>query len=285
MPQSDKQFGAMVQGVPCAIDLTGGEEAAVVESVPAGQGFQSKVMFHCYWGQRFDLIKALCGTATGTAGGITRTVPFQYPDNPNAYCLSIESIAGTKFRKRDDGFASYEFAHLAALFARPSWSFDADVVDDPSGLPWTTTRIKLSGEIFSPPGGTYYWKYNMQPVPESAVGLVRSRQEISQTRHWLPYPPIDEVMAYIGTANSVEVTLGNHVYTVGTMLFVGANITEGLDCIGNRIYEAEYSYLANDEVDWNSILARDGNYHLVNSKPDGSGVFPFAYADAYGNLP
>lgn len=276
-----------VNGYPAQIRLRDDGSDAITESVPDEKGMVATVEFLVDWATRQDFLKALAGSATLAGGVAVRTPPFAYPPNPELYCSAIGEIRGIKPRRTDSGWIEYRKAVVPAVFKKPSWLFDAaDPAgqNDPSGVPWTTTRFRVSSEVLSPPAGSYYFA-NGGPVPQSSLGFVRPRAEISLTRHWMPWVPLQESMELAGACNEFEIRIGNRIFPRGCILYGGMNATDSVDTLGNKVFEVEYIFLGNFEVEWNEIMDRDGAWKLVNTAADLSGDYPFFYDDLWGKLP
>lgn len=280
----------VVNGVSASIYVgEDGESGGIVESWPES-GPVATVHFKVPWAERHKLMQALAGPVI-TVGGLTRRVPFAYPDSPNLYCMEIGQTRGLKYRTREDGWGSYESAVFPATFKVPAWQFEAGDPGDPnrdaSGQPWTTTKIKTSGEVLSVPGGTYLWVAGPdagKPVEESQLGIVRPKVEIEMTRHWMPWIPLAAIRAAVGKLNESPITIGDQVFAKGELLFAGANTSVDTDTMGNVVQEVGYTLLGQDS-DWNTLIARDSSYRLVSTNGTTSGTTPFAYADWWATLP
>jgi hypothetical protein len=211
-----------VGGKRCALYF--GEDGAanpIVEEVNAsgGEGPKVTALMQCAWPDRFDVYKGLLGSAAATAsGGIARVLPFRYPDSPNLWCLDVGQVVPIKPQWSGSWFTAAG-ARFPAIFGVPRWSFDAASTTDPSGQPWTTTRVRVSAEVVTVPVGTFVWTAGKQagkPVPDSQLGILAPRNEISMTRHWMPFVPLRQVNALIGTVNSRPIILGDHATTSAT---------------------------------------------------------------------
>lgn len=279
-----------VGGKRCALYF--GEDGTanpVTEQVNAegGEGPRATAIMQCLWPERYDVFRGLLGTSIVAGGVIVRTLPLAYPDSPNLWCLDVGQVVPVKPRWGGAWFTA-ELARFPATFGVPRWSFDAEAASDPSGQPWTTTRVRVSAEVTSVPTGTFVWTAGDQAgkkVPDSQLGLLAPRNEISMTRHWMPFVPLRQVNGFIGTLNSQPIVLSDHTYAPGYVLFAGFNATESVDTLGNRTYEVEYVMLGSITHDWNALLDRGLVYRLVNTKQDRSGNYPFTYSDFWNGLP
>jgi hypothetical protein len=280
----------VIGGVTAAVAFTDGD-ASIEESVPEGQdGPRVTVTFECAYADRYGLVRGLAGSATGGAGSIVRVAPFAYPPSPNLYCIAVPSIRGVGW-KWAGSWATAREARVTATFGVPRFGFEAAGSNpDPTGLPWTTTRFRITAEFLKPTyGGTFYWTnggpQNGKPVPDSGLSLILPHSEVSITRHMMPYIPIAEALEYAGSVNSAPITLSNYTFPAGTILFVGMNATESADSIGNKIFEAEYIFVANYLQRWNDVLQSDGFFYPVNTDASGSGDDPYPSADLFAVLP
>lgn len=283
-----------IGGVPCTLAMDD-PFGALEESQPE-TGATAMARFQCAWPQRYALVQGLIGTGRST-------LPFTWPGSPNLKCLSIGTITGAgKLRILQiaegtapnilpAGWAAYDWAIVPANFGVLPYAMAEGTVEnpikDPSGQPWTTTRFRVNAEILQPPGGTFYYigaaPIGGTPIDKSAIGITRPKIEISMTRHRVDVVQVDALMGLIGTLNDAVLTFADHVFDIGTLLFAGFNGTENFDSLGNMTYEVEYSVLGQD-VDWNKIMAKDADFYMSNSKPDGSGREPFLYSD-FADIP
>ena len=264
-----------------AVEDTGG--SAITEAIDQ-EGPTASVIFQCAYANRYTLIKGLMGTVIANGRQIVRVPPYQYPPSPNLYCQSISNVYGIKARRDTSGWLIYDTARLTANFAVPKWQFNQAAPggqNDPSGQPWTITKTKTSAEVFTPPGGSYYVGPfpGGKPAEESSIGVVRPRTEISITRKFMPFLPLNEIQLLAGKVNQDTFIIGNRGLTAGMVLFVGANSEPSNDPAGNPTQDIEYTFMANDDYDWNTFQAKDGTWQALNTKADGSGSKPFASGD------
>jgi hypothetical protein len=294
-----------INGIDCAIKIDGDASDSVVESQSWGEGPRAVVRLTCPWNSRYAVLKGLAGSSTLAGKQIVRTAPFQYPPSRNLYCTEIASITAIGKPQPDTNLGWITFADatgsggtkakavITAVFTVPKWQFTTDPANgqnDPSGQAWTTTRFKVSAEVFTPGSTTFKWQTGAAStgnVTSSNIGIIRPRTEISLTRHWMPYIPLDYVQTTcVGNLNLNPITFSDHTYPKGAILFASMNSTETADTLGNIVQEVEYIMLANgNDVDWNKLLDVDGNYYFINTKTDQSGNYPYGYADWYTSLP
>ncbi len=257
-------------------------EDGIVEEFPEEGGPRASVTFKVPWEQRYALIAGLRGSISLSGDRIIRTPPFRYPDNTNLICTQTGQVRGVKPRRRDDGWLAYKWAFVPVTFTVPTWqAFGEGDVADPSGQPYVTTKFKLSAEVFTPPLGAYFYAAGTksgQQVEESSVGVVRSRAEISMTRHRLPYVPLDGIMELDGVVNDEEVVIGDKAFPRGCLLFAGASSDPQPDpATGAMLQDVEFTLLGNCNIEWNEFMDPTGAWVPINDKADGSGDPPFEY--------
>ena len=274
-------------GLAEATILTGADgSGTVTEEVDSEVGLVATVPFQCRYADRFEVYKGLAGGTFYAGGVVVRYLPFAYPPSPSLYCMGISGGRGVKLAS-SEGWPAWKLWQFQAKFQTPAWGIE-NGDNDPSGEPWTTTRVRVSAEVTEVPLGTFLWtsgSQSGQQVPESGLGILVPRNEISMTRHWVPYVPLADVNGYIGTLNNSPIVMSDYTYPKGYVLFAGFNATESVDTLGNRTYEIEYVLLGSTTHDWNKLLAKDMVYRYVNTAADASGSYPFGYSEFYNNLP
>lgn len=276
-----------IGGVSCRIFIADG----ITESWPADSGATADVTFKCAWSDRYTLARALKGYINPAAYAFVIVVPYQYPPSPNLFCTSIGEIRGIGPFTDSSGWLQYKWALLPAHFTLPTYQAFPSVdsaSDDPSGLLYTTTKFKVSSEVFTPPGGAYFYVGGAdagKPVEESHVGFVRPRCEIEMVRHKFPFVPLDACMSIEGgIVNDDTVTFADHTFPRGTLLFTGMDSDPQPGSIeGILLWDLTFTFLGNATIEWNAFMDRAGKFNLINTKPDGSGDFPFNYI-SFNNL-
>ena len=190
-------------------------------------------------------------------------------------CLYTGDIRGIKWRTDVDGsitgtvgWGYYEEAVIPARFAAPAWQTTLTAPGyqhggaipklgsyDPSGLPYTTTKIGAQGEVFIPPHGAYQWKANGTPIPEGHVGLIKAKHEIAITRHYMPFIPIESISKIVGRVNIKPIQLGDHLFQKGTMMSLGLGDVEGYsDLSGNTCYDITYNFQPSAPIDFSKAF-------------------------------
>lgn len=280
----------VIGGVSCEIYHGDGKGEEGIRESLTSDGPHATVKLICAWTDRYKVVKGLGGTATGTTS-ITRIPPFKYPDSPNMRCVAISDISGIKFAKRADGWGTYTRAVLTAEFGILPYGVDASdpaTVSDPSGVPYSTTRFHVNGEVLHLPAGVM--KFTDGPdsgkvITDTSENLTLSHMEISLTRHMMPYVPVFESMYFVGSLNLNPVKIGNKTFPKGYILYLGMNATQTVDSAGSITYEVEYNFLCNEDHDFNETLDSTVAWVLINTKVDKTGEFPFNYFDWWNGLP
>jgi hypothetical protein len=277
-----------VGGVPCWLVLED-PHGAIGEAWPP-DGPAADALFKCPWYDRYTVAQTLVGFGRGTPA-------WPWPGSPNIRCLSLGRIVGSG-RPRTlqvprgetpniipAGWVEYDHAIIPANFGVLPYGTGepGNPVTDPSGQPWTTTRFRFSGEVLTPPNNTFVYVGGALagvPVSNSLVGITRPKLEISLTRHKVDAAfDMLALSNLIGRVNTATFTIGNYGFPEGYVLFGGFSANEQRDSLGNITYEFEYGLLCNFDASWNSVMAKDAEFHLLNTKEDESGNYPFEYVD------
>lgn len=292
MPTTDPDAQVTIGSVAATIRFEDLSESITSE------GPSASVVFQCPYDSRFDLIAGLAGgSKKDDTGKIVYTTPYAYPFGTNMYVREIPRIVGIgKPKRRSDGWPTWDIARVSATFGVPRWGFDA-TTGDLSGRPWTTTRCRVNAEVVVPPGGTFYYSElpehysgnvdNGKPLREGQAGLIHVVNEFTVTRHWMPYIPLEEIDALIGTVNDVDTLVGDHLYEDGQLLFAAFDYTETIDMLGKVVYECSYTVLAKtgERNTWNAVLDSSAVQHIINTEADESGEYPYKYSDFWYSLP
>ena len=270
-----------VLGVPVTIDLEGMGERAVVERFGPG-GMEADVIFKAPYNRRFDVIKGLLGGSVGAGKTLTYWKPIRYPPLPQLFCTSIGDCTGIKPFTDNLGWVNYKYVRIPAHFSVPTWDAIPGLpTPDPSGIERTTTRFRVSSEVFSPPIGSYYYiggAYNGNPVAASSQSVMRSKVEVVMTRHLMPFVPLAASLRYTGTVNDAPLLLADYLFPRGCVLFTGIDTDPTSDpSTGVRAWDVPFTFVGNYVIEWNALMDPGGQWRLVNDKKTGAGNFPFSY--------
>jgi hypothetical protein len=251
-------------------------------------GPEITVFYKCAWGDLQNLAAGLLGYITVDSGGnVTRIPPYNLPFQQQLYCTSIGEEEPFTPNLDESGYMYYSQSIISATFSALTWQVSSDDPSgrfDPSGLPYTTTKFRVSGETYQPAVGTYYYG----PFTGSTgkllgqggqVGFIRANVEIAMSRHWIPDIPLADAMSLYGCVNEDAITLANFTFPSGYLLFTGFNSEPRNDPNGYPVQDLEYTFMGRSENEWNEVLTTDGTYQYMNTEKDGSGDPPFEYVD------
>jgi hypothetical protein len=296
----------IVNGVTATVYLgEDGGSGGIEESWPEGQPAKVVVYYKVPWASRYAFIAGLRG---GVSAG-TVLLPHAYPHSPNLTCVGIGSIRNLKPKISSTGLVDYQWAIVPAEYGVPQFDMmgsggggggggaGADYTD-PSGKPFTNTDWQVTVETFQPPTGAYYWQSGPsagKAIPDSTLGLIRSRVEFTIRRSWLAYPPLAFFMAYSGSVNSVPVRISDYVFRRGSLYLPGGQGGMSRDgSLEGRTGELVYTLVGNGPVsvngepyvpEWNEYMAIDGSWQYANTEIDGSGDWPYRYSNFWAYLP
>lgn len=281
----------------------GGLNSGGVEESFPEQGPHATCEFKCRWVDRYNFMAGLRG---GVIDGF-RVPPAAYPYSTNLFCTQVTRCKGLgPMPDPMTGLLGYRFAIVTAEYGIYEFDFDdGDPTEphrDPSGKAWTTTRARLSAQIFTPPGGAYFWEDSHKAVIEALPGFVQPKTEYTITRHWMATVDQDLLDSFIGTVNDADVRIGTRTYGRGTLLFVGASIEPAGVSFGGKTWNYEYTIIGNGwasanepdpitekpylvSLEWNQFLNRSGDYQYINTKTDGTGLRPYRYTNFWSKLP
>jgi hypothetical protein len=276
-----------IRGVNCAIagdhDTSAGITRRWTEYGP-----EIIVRFMCAWSDTQNLAAALLGSvALNDDGSLARIPPYNLPFAPKLYCTSVGDERPLNPSLDPTGWVFYAQSEITAVFGALTWQIDGGEQTgqiDPSGLPYTTTKFRVSHELLQPPKGYYFvgpfGSGAKDPNEEALIGYVSTRVEISMSRHWQPRIPLDEAMSLIATINDDTIQLANRTFPRGTLLFAGLTNEPRNDPNGYPVQELEYTFLGKFSVEWNEFLDPvTKDYQFLNTAADGTGDFPYEYVD------
>jgi hypothetical protein len=95
----------------------------------------------------------------------------------------------------------------------------------------------------------------------------------------IPVVKLEDSMRLMNVVNDAAIVFGDRTFPRGTLLFLGSNFEPRNDADGYPVYDIEYTFMGNYQVEWNEVLGPDNDWHLLNSEKDGSGTPPYEYED------
>lgn len=273
-----------IGGIQCNIAHSD-NDPGIVRSWPSS-GPQVTVRFHCGWSDAPSLAANLLGyVKEGDDGSISRVPPYRLPWAQQLYCQEISDEVPLTSRGNFDGWTTYDTSMITAVFAPLRYQISAEEPGgraDASGLAYTTTRFRVSSEIYNPPTGAYFiapFGSGAQQISQGSVGFVRPTVDVNMTRHWRAFLPLDAAIQLVGCVNDSDITLADRTFPTGTLLFQGMEAEPNNDSNGYPVFEINYTFAGHATIEWNEVQGDDGAYHLLNTKNDGTGDFPFPYQD------
>jgi hypothetical protein len=263
----------LINGVACALNIEQfGERAFEETSGPEGKRASMKIK--CANADLEALRIGLLGTVTFVGRTIKRLPPFQYPADSSGLmvCTSITDFFGQGYQtSQDTGLGFFDNVVMTANFEIPS--YDPGGSSDLSHYPYVTTRMRTSTEVFAPPAGAFFFNGNpATPVGVAGPGFIRPHAEISATRHWIPYPFVQMILAAQGSVNTMPMVFGDYTFSAGLILFVNADVEPTSDpATGLRTFDVTLHMLGNYQENaanprgWNFFIDNDGNYTIVRT--------------------
>jgi hypothetical protein len=291
---------------PCNIYTGPDGENAIKESSTSAEGPRATVMFKCLWEDRNDLKAGLLGTVDYQGGSIIRTSPFAYPVSEDdtvvtgglagppqvglfpgrLFCTDVSDISGVKWVCDSDGsitglagWGYYYYAILAAQFTAPPYLQTLSFLNgvafrDLMAETYCVSKIRVSGEVFSPPTGSYLWVEGGRKgkqVQDAHCGLTRPRYELSVTRVRMPMVPMAVMDSLIGTVNETTLQVGSNTVSPDAALFMGYNVEPRSDPYsGGIVFDIELLWLLNGYI---TSRGADGSWNwFVDPLGDWSGI-------------
>jgi hypothetical protein len=280
----------------------GGDQAAIRESW-SDQGLTVSIDFLVRWSDRIKLIQELNGSSSYSAPSYTRKLPVKLPviigdtspglpgqsEEYSWYrfaCVGAGEFKPIKWRTDKSGnvtgFAGwgyYQMVVVPTTWMVPTYvitekPFDPDFPGaDISGFPYTTTRIKPSGESYSPYSTAYKYSSSDKQIDGSKVGLIRPKMEIAITRHYMPFVDSHAYDELIGKVNNAPMKFGNTEYPEESLLYLAYEPeVRGDVSTGGLTYDITHHLIANGPVldkdgnpnsSWNYFVSPNGTWDLV----------------------
>ncbi len=297
-----------INGVEVAIYVgEDGEQGGIIEQW-SDRGLEVLVYFHCRWDDRIELVRGLRGTVALVGNTVIRDIlPFTLPQpafQPQTkwnrwICTGTDNFIPKKFRTDVEGditglagWGYYSSVVVPAHFMVTTYFTNLDQFEDGqvdiSGFPYTTTKIRTSGEIFSPPSQVY--KFEKDPrirVEDIGIGITRVRTEIDITRHYMPNVPLTNLQIAMGKLNDTAMKFADFNYPKGAILCSGVQQSDpyGDAASGLIVQDYEYTLLANGQsnnvddppLDWNQYMRPDNGSWDKLLDPGNNP--PFRYGD------
>lgn len=260
---------ASTLSVPYAVLLDPG---AVTESWDKDSGAQAVVKFRCLWDDRYQLVKDLVGTYTGTPPStVIRVPPYRYPASTNLFCTAIDSIEqrGKPVIWTGIGlpWVTRKYAIVTARFSVPFWDFDGPDA-------YTKISFSSSGEFLTIPETSM--TFSDGTPTNTPIGMLIPQMEITYERNRLPFPPVYAMATCQGRVNNAPFQVGGFPFNTGYLLFMSGKSDYQIDATGQIAYSQEYKFLARS-VPWNWFLHPSGTgFQPVT---DRSGAAPYDSAD------
>jgi hypothetical protein len=301
--------------IPVAIVVGPDGRDGVKETMYTDNGMEVAISFLVQWPQRLQFLYSLRGSCGYRNGQYWRYVPTSLPgdlgeDQPNADQEGIASYGWSRYtcysvgecipkkmvvnNPRDrpgftPGWTNYEFAVVPTRWRVQTY----DVAEapysptepgrDPSGFPYTTTRWRISGELFSPYTNCYQFENETTPVNEANIGIQRIKTELAITRHFMPFVDTVALDKIFGTVNRDPIQIGGDVNPSHSMLHLGYETQEYVNPSNGRIvYDITHRIMVNGGVldgdgviqeSWNYFMNRSGKWDRLIQRDGGGTVY------------
>lgn len=268
-----------VTPVECAV-MTLPDGNYNIQELQDESGPEAHVEFIMRWDDRYTFVQNVLGTSTSVAGAVVRIPKLRYPPSPNLIAVAVTSIRGIKASADTGGWPGQTLAAVTVVFRRPPYSVYGDEIWDGSGRFYTVTRVKSSGEAFTPPTGAYYYESTGTQVEEASIGVLRGRVEINLTRVQIPIGIMLPIVAQCqNKLNDVAVKISGQSFDRGQLLFASADFEPSADAAGSVVEDVHINILGNTDRDFNQYQTPTGDWDYINTASDGSGDRPFGYLD------
>lgn len=262
--------------VPYELDET--TPAGAISGTYTPDGPQYRIVYKCFFEDHFQLASDLIGQSFYMGGEIVRIPPEYLPlGKGNLFCTAIDAIEpyGLPIQLEFEDWAgptwtSRVFTRVTALFEVPK--YDPLGQNDPSGIPYTTSRGQIAGEFITLPNSVYKFA---DTTPCENVGFPIAQQTITLTRHKMPYLPIAEIAALQSTVNQAAFSLGDQTYPAANLLFLTMDYDPQQQPDGTWLWELTYNMVARP-ISWNFQMHPDGTFKNVTNS---AGNPPFTNGD------
>lgn len=278
-------------------------ERGIRETMWTDRGMEVDIDFIVNWVDRIKflyLLRGSCGydgqkywrylpmslpqITCDTIGGLNDREPFQeYPWN-RYFCSSVGECMTIKAQTTSEnleltGIAGWPF--YAGVIVPTKWTvphyriteggYDpAEPGSDPSGYPYTTTKWRTTGEVFSPYTNAYRFESEETPANEANIGIHRAKTELLITRRFMPFVDTVSLDRLIGKVNRDQITIGGDTNPPNSMLYMGYETEEYVNPANGRIvHDITHRFIVNGPVEdkdgnrqesWNYFLNRKGHW-------------------------
>jgi hypothetical protein len=274
--------------------------AAIRETMWTDKGMEVSIDFLVAWKDRIKFLYLLRGSCGFDGADYWRRLPISLPtidfdtldglgtqEDDQLYqwgryfCSSIGELRPIKPRVTDDGFDPtgvvgwpfYEDVVVPTKWSVPLYYIGDAPIDpgspgrDPSGMPYTTTRWRSTGEIFSPYTNAYRFKGEATPANEANIGILRLKKELSITRHFMPLVDTASLDPLFGKINLDAIKIGTDTYPPESLMYLGYEPEPYINPANGRIvYDITHKIIANGEVfDKAGAVQRSWNYYMNRS--------------------
>lgn len=294
-----------------------GGTGGVKETMWSDKGMEVSIDFLVSWKERLEFLYLLRGSCGYDGANYWRRLPIALPqiDSDSIarlntkedaqiyqwnryFCSSIGECRPIRtFVTQDDmeptgqpGWPYYNTVVIPTKWTVPLYRIGEDQIDpgtpgsDPSGFPYTTTRWRISGEIFSPYTNAYKFLDDETPANEANIGIQRVKTELLITRHFMPIVDTVSLDALYGKINSDPITIGTDVNPPESMMYLGYEPEPYINpSNGKIVYDITHRIVVNGEVrdkdgdveeSWNYFMNRKGYWDKLVLKDDaGIGVY------------
>jgi hypothetical protein len=302
-----------------SVSIVPGEDGrgGIRETMWGDRGMEVAIDFRVPWKKRLQFLYLLRGSCGYDGANYWRYPPIQlpiiesdsiadlntkeefssYPWN-RYYCSSVGECRpiGMRTSNKDGdptgepGWPYYDEVIVPTKWSVPLYRIGDDQIDpatpgsDPSGFPYTTTRWRVAGQIFSPYTNAYRFAGEATPANEANIGILRAKTELSITRHFMPIVDTVALDALIGKVNLDEIQIGSDVNPPQSMIYLGYEAEPYVNPSNGRlVYDVTHRLLVNGVVfdkdgdpqeSWNYFMNRQGYWDkLVLKDNPGIGVY------------
>jgi hypothetical protein len=148
--------------------------------------------------------------------------------------------------------------------------------NDPNADQISTRRVSVSGEVMTVPKTAIEWASDSKPIVSDEISAGKIIGSISHhlTYHRVTSVPYSTIRSLIGLVNASSF-LGA---AAETLLFMGADITEGIDSDGNFSYQLELNFMervinGSATLNWNYFFRPGSGWERAQVK-GGARIYP-----------